>query len=186
MSWEEETKTWLEEQVALRQATMDDTLQHTSKVLSHITNVRNSCNKLGFKLIKLGEVELGRKLIANGQIHDNSKLHGFEFENLRAESPLLDKAVAHHQKTNPHHPEYWWDGVEVGRGIYQMPEEYFAEMVCDCVARAQEFGTDARIWFFTEAQKKYEFGDFDTVGKRIKRYLDLLLEPAFKKEHERK
>lgn len=76
-------------------------------VLEHIQNVQRNCYKLGLKLIKSGDVEFGRILIANGQIHDNSKLTGIEFEHLFGGDPLLMTVVKHHSSTNPHHPEYW-------------------------------------------------------------------------------
>ncbi len=158
---------------------VEDVEKRLLKVLEHISNVQRNCDKLGLKLIKLGYLELGRKLIANGRIHDNSKLHGIEFDHLIAGSPILKVAVKHHQSVNPHHPEHWWDGVSKGKGIDKMPDVYFAEMVCDCVARAQEFGTDARIWFFTKAKRKYRFQDSDEVATKLNFYLDLLLEKSF-------
>mgnify|MGYP003427237543 CR=1 FL=1 len=148
-------------------------------ILEHINNVQRNCDKLGLKLIKLGQVNMGRKLIANGRIHDNSKFHGIEFEHLFYRSHILKDVISHHQSVNPHHPEYWWDGKVHGKGIYQMPDVYFAEMVCDCVARSQEFGTDVRVWFFTKAKEKYGFDDCDEVAKKVNYYLDLLLEKPF-------
>lgn len=113
-------------------------------VLEHIQNVQRNCYRLGLKLIKNGEVELGRIIIANGQVHDNSKFKGIEFEHLFYGDPLLTTVVKHHSTTNPHHPEYWG-------GIQNMPDVYLAEMVCDCAARSAEFGTDLRKWFSESA-----------------------------------
>lgn len=143
-------------------------------VLEHIQNVQRNCYKLGLKLIKSGDVEFGRILIANGQIHDNSKLTGIEFDHLYSGDPILMTVVKHHASTNPHHPEYWGS-------IQQMPDVYVAEMVCDCAARSAEFGSDLRKWFSEEATKKYNFTMDDKDGLRITKYLDLLLTPAFKK-----
>lgn len=142
-------------------------------VLEHIQNVQRNCYKLGLKLIKSGEVELGRNLIANGQIHDNSKFKGIEFDHLFYGDPILFDVIKHHSSTNPHHPEYWGS-------IQQMPDVYIAEMVCDCAARSSEFGSDLRKWFFEEATKKYKFEVNDVDGIRITRFLNLLLAPAFK------
>lgn len=141
-------------------------------VLSHIDNVRRNCNKIGLKLISMGEIEMGRMLISNGQIHDNSKLSGIEFEHLFAGDPLLPEVVSHHTKTNPHHPEFWGS-------IHKMPEIYIAEMVCDCAARSSEFGTDVRKWFSDTSAKKYGFSMEDHVGELILKYLDLLLARPF-------
>ena len=151
-----------------------DKIEKLEKVLDHIKHVQENCYKLGFKLIKRGQFELGRKLIANGQIHDNSKFHGVEFDHLFADDTLLFTAVKHHASTNPHHPEYWVS-------IHIMPEEYIAEMVCDCTARSSEFGSDVRQWFMLQATEKYGFTMDDEVGKKIVFYLDLLLDKPFKK-----
>jgi hypothetical protein len=142
-------------------------------VLEHIQNVQRNCYRLGLKLIKKGEVELGRMLIANGQIHDNSKFKGIEFDHLFYGDPLLMDVVKHHSSTNSHHPECWG-------GIQKMPDVYIAEMVCDCAARSAEFGTDLRKWFSESATKKYNFEMTDEDGLRITRFIDILLSPSFK------
>ena len=127
---------------------------------------------MGLKLIKMGQFHIGRNLIANGQIHDNSKFKGIEFEELFFDSSILKDAIKHHSSTNPHHPEYWGS-------IQNMPDVYLAEMVCDCCARSAEFGTDVRTWFTMSATSKYNFKMDDEVGVKIKYYLDILLEQPF-------
>lgn len=107
-----------------------------------------------------------------GRIHDASKLEPFEFEHLHDDSPLFQDALIKHRTGNPHHPEHW-------KSIHDMPDEYLAEMVCDCAARAQEFGTDVSNWFETVATEKYGFTMKDECGKKIKLYLNLLLTPKF-------
>ena len=144
------------------------------KVLSHIQNVQRNCYRLGLILIKENEVELGRNLIANGQIHDNSKLKGIEFDHLFHQDEILHLVVKHHSSTNPHHPEYWGT-------IQKMPDVYLAEMVCDCAARSSEFGTDVREWIKDKATVKYGFNIQDEVGVKLSKYLDLLLEKPFQK-----
>ena len=143
-------------------------------VLSHIENVQRNCNKVGLKLIRSGHISLGRNLIANGHIHDNSKFKGIEWEHLFSGSHILADVISHHNTTNAHHPEYWG-------GIHEMPELYVAEMVCDVTARSQEFGTGIREWIKKEATKKYKFKLTDPVGEQIIKYLDLLLEKPFEK-----
>lgn len=142
------------------------------KVLKHIQNVQRNCYDLGLKLIDLGELELGRNLIANGQIHDNSKFKGIEFDHLFYGDPLLLDVVKHHSSTNPHHPEYWGD-------IHSMPSVFIAEMVCDCAARASEFGTDLRVWFEQKATLKYNYTMNQPIGIHILKFLNLLLETPF-------
>lgn len=150
-----------------------NTEEKINAVLFHIDNVRRNCNKIGLKLISSGEIEIGRMLISNGQIHDNSKLSGIEFEHLFVGDPLLPEVASHHAKTNPHHPEFWGS-------IHKMPEVYIAEMVCDCAARGSEFGTDVRKWFSDVSTVKYGFSMDDPCGILIQKYLDLLLTKPFK------
>ena len=150
----------------------NSTYEKIEKVLSHIQNVQRNCYKLGMKLIMMNELELGRNLIAHGQIHDNSKLSGIEFEHLFAGDAILGDVIKHHAQINPHHPEHWGS-------IQKMPEVYVAEMVCDCIARSSEFGTDVRVWFRERATTKYGFSMDDAVGTMITKYIDLVLEKPF-------
>jgi hypothetical protein len=150
-----------------------DSYTRLEKVLIHIQNVQRISQRLGILLMKEGEQELGKNLIANAQLHDNSKLRGIEFDHLFAGDELLSVTVSHHQKTNPHHPEYWG-------GIQNMPEVFFAEMVCDWAARGGEFGSNVREWITNSATEKYNFEMTDTVGIQVNRFLDLILEKPFK------
>lgn len=143
------------------------------EILEHIKHVQENCYKLGLKLIRLGEIELGRNLIANGQIHDNSKFKGIEFEHLFPGDVILSDVVKHHAYTNAHHPEFWG-------GIKNMPRLYIAEMVCDCLSRSTEFGSDIRDWFDDVATIKYGYAIDDEISKTIHYFLDLLLTKKFK------
>lgn len=149
------------------------TYDKISSVLNHIENVQRNCYRLGLTLIKKGDVEMGRILIANGQVHDNSKFKGIEFDHLFNGSPLLKDVVRHHATTNPHHPEYWGN-------IHCMPDVYLAEMACDCAARSAEFGSDLRKWITETATHKYVFDIDGRVGQTLMKFVDLLLTPAFK------
>lgn len=146
-------------------------------VIRHIKRVEDNCNLLARKLMD-SEPEIALKLIQLGRIHDASKFDEFEFKWLGnyepAKPPQFFEALKIHHSKNPHHPEHWKGG------IWEMPDVYIAEMVCDCHARGQEFGTDTRVWFKTQATVKYGFWMDDRVGKLITKYLDLLLSPIFK------
>ena len=148
------------------------------KILRHIKHVQDNTLLLGQRLIEKGEGSLGLDLIANGQIHDNSKLRGVEWLNLHEDIKesnveLFELAAKHHITTNPHHPEYW------GR-IQEMPRIYVAEMVCDLSARSSEFGNDLRDWIKDKATKKYGFTLNSKVFKEIKFFTELLLDETFK------
>jgi len=155
-----------------------------SSIIRHIKKVEDNCNIIAKHFEKEGFLDLALLMIKLGREHDLSKFDKYEFKNLnsQASEDKFKIALALHQERNKHHPEYW---IKQGETIHQMPVPYLAEMVCDCVARAQEFGTDARKWFENEATVKYGFKMEDIIGKAIKEYLDLLLPQPFKKSSEK-
>jgi len=55
----------------------------------------------------------------------------------------------HHQKTNPHHWEYWVIPTKKGPDTLEMPETYVREMVADwCGAGRAKTGTwDIKKWY---------------------------------------
>lgn len=153
---------------------MSDTSK-LDKLLRHIKHVQDAALVLGERLMEKGETEFGRLLIANSMIHDNSKFFGIEWEQLNgdADPEILKIAVHQHQKTNPHHPEYW-------NGVDSMPRIYLAEMVCDWFARSLEFGTSFREWVTGDAMEKYGIKCNSIAHKRIKEFVCLLVEEPFK------
>lgn len=148
--------------------------EHLNTIIRHVKRVEDNCNRLA-SLLKNDDFEFSLQLIRLGRIHDASKFGLVEFYDLRIESKNFPEALILHRKNNPHHPEYW-------ESIQKMPDIYIAEMVCDCVARGQEFGSDTRKWFREEATKIYEFTVDDRVGLLIEKYLNLLLTEPFKKD----
>lgn len=162
-------------------ATLDESdiqEKRLDSVLRHIENVREDCELLGHRLIEQGETALGRDLIANGLIHDNSKLRGIEW--LYLHTDVKDKneaaftlAYKQHISTNRHHPEAWPGGIE------EMDRLHIAEMVCDWHARSSEFGTDLRSWVKEKACRKYSLSCSGKIYKHIKEFLDMLLERRF-------
>jgi hypothetical protein len=157
-----------------------ETMDKIRRIARHIRNVEDNCLILGEKLIERGEIDLGHKLIANGYVHDASKFHGIEWENMAPDEPLheegaklkLKLAVQHHNRTNQHHPEYWG-------GIKHMPRLYLAEMVADWKARSEEFGSSVRDWVNEGAAKRFGFTKDDKVYQEIMEFVDLLCERPF-------
>lgn len=156
------------------------TMTKINIITRHIRNVEDNCLLLGEKLINTGEIELGHKLIANGHVHDASKFWGMEWEYMALTPPTgeegaklkLKMAIAHHNRTNEHHPEYWGD-------IRLMPRLFLAEMVCDWKARSEEFGTSLRDWIDEQATKRFAFTKDEKVYKDIMVFVDLLCQPPF-------
>lgn len=147
-------------------------------LIRHINNVRESCIVLGERLQEKGEIELGRNLIANGFIHDNSKFHGIEWLYLNSETKEKDPdlfllAANQHITTNFHHPEYWGS-------IHEVPRIYLCEMVADWRSRSSEFGNDLRMWIKDKACEKYDMSIHSDTYKEIMEFVEILLEPSFK------
>lgn len=148
------------------------------KLLRHIKLVQEAALIIGKKLIIEGRTESGLQLIANSMEHDISKFKGIEWEELCcSDTNKLDEnqknAIAHHQKVNAHHPEYW-------AGIDEMPDVFVAELVCDLYARSAELGTDLRDYEKNVFQKRYNVSPTGKSWKRIKYYTDLLLDQKLK------
>lgn len=155
-----------------------DNNERLDKIIRHINHVKDDCIVLSEKLIKSGEEDIGRKLIANGFIHDASKFHGIEWLYLHEDikekdSEKFELAVQNHQSQNPHHPEFWGE-------IGEMPRLYIAEFVCDIKARSNEFGSDLKEWISESATKRWKFSKSGKVYKEVKEFVDLLLESPFK------
>lgn len=147
-------------------------------LVRHIENVQANCLLMGERLVEKGELDFGRRLIANGFIHDHSKFGGIEWEFLHGDikethPEQFELAARQHTHSNFHHPEYWIS-------IHEMPRIFLAEMVCDWAARSQEFGNDLREWTREKASKKFDFTFQSKVYKEIKFFVEMLLDPAFK------
>lgn len=144
-------------------------------LIRHIDHVRDNCILLGERLINKG-IPIGRLLIANGFIHDNSKFYGIEWEFLTDSSgdpELMRAAIKQHNTTNPHHPEYWGT-------IDLMPNVYMAEMVCDWAARSSEFGTSLQDWINEGAAARFDYTLDSEVYRKIMSYANLLCDKPFK------
>jgi hypothetical protein len=165
----------------------EETMDKIRSLTRHIRNVEDNCLFLGTELIKRGEVDLGRRLIANGYVHDTSKFYGIEFENLshsvssntKEENAKLKLriAVQHHCATNSHHPEFW-------DGIKNMPRIAIGELVADWKSRSEEFGTNLRDWIDGEAAKRWEFTKEDSVYKEVMEFVDILCPKPFENVQE--
>lgn len=155
---------------------MEEDVKHLHDVLRHIKNVRDNCDLLGERLIEKGEMKLGIRLIALGQIHDYSKIYNEnEFKYLRDSwygNPEFASALLSHISTNLHHPEAW-------NSIEEMPRVYVAEMICDWKSRSSEFGGDVVEWVKDKATKKFGFSTKGKVYKEIKELMGILLDKSF-------
>ena len=148
-------------------------------LVRHIQGVQDNCLLLGKRLIENGEFELARTLIANSMQHDASKFRGIEwdyFGESNVGGDMLIHAVKQHNRTNPHHPEYW---TENG-GIHKMPKVYLLEMICDWKQRSSEFGTSLIEYIDLNATNRFSFTKDDAVYQTIIHYVNMILDKPFK------
>lgn len=148
------------------------------EALRHLKNVHAACELMALRLIdrnQSGDREMAMILVVNGFTHDLSKLRGIEWKYIHQDTDKdnLKLAIEQHQATNEHHPEFWG-------GADKMPPVRVAEMVCDWFARSQEMGTDLRV-YMKSALKRFEIRPQSKLGRAIKSFVDLLLDPKFKK-----
>jgi len=151
-------------------------IDRLQKLIRHIRGVQENALILGERLMEQGHFNLGKMIIANSFLHDNTKFLGSEWEYLSTEPSDHDLkiAVSQHNRTNRHHPEFY-DG-----GIHDMPREYLAELICDWKSRSGERGTSLIEWINTEAMKRYRFSKDDLVYRDLMEFVDLLIEPPLK------
>ena len=159
----------------------EETMRKIRDISKHIRNVEDNCLLLGERLIMRGEIDLGKRLIANGYVHDASKFGGVEFEFMSPGKSYTEEgaklklklAVHHHRLTNPHHVEFW------SNGISDMPDVYLCELVCDLKARSEEFGTALMDYIDNEGLKRWDIDKDNPVYKKILDYVGLLCSKPF-------
>lgn len=162
----------LEEEIQ-RLEEIKDFQRRIDMVWEHVENVRRAGKLMVDALIENGEYEKARMLATRISCHDASKFVGIQWDRLTQKEKFEDgdffDAVKDHQSTNDHHPEFWGS-------ISDMPEISLVECIVDWKARSAEQGTSLVDWIKTIATKKYDFNLKGATWKRIRKYLDLLLE----------
>lgn len=150
--------------------------EHLDNLVRHITLVQDACLLMGRRLIAQGDTDLGRIIIARGFRHDQTKFSGIEWRFLHVGPDVpqeqLDLAILQHIQSNDHHAEFWGN-------IDKMPIECLGEMICDCYARSQEFGTGLRDWIDKVAVEKYK--PSKQTYKKMIRFVNILLKDSFRK-----
>lgn len=150
--------------------------EHVDDLVTHIRRVQDNARNLAEKLAANGRAEFARVLLAKVAVHDASKWSGIEWEYMHqgpdVDLAMLEKAIKQHQKTNDHHPEFFG-------GLANMYEIACAEMVCDWLARSQEFASDLRVYVRTQAAERFNFHAAPVQKKWIEATIDLLLPAKF-------
>jgi hypothetical protein len=147
-----------------------------SSIVRHIRNVQEEGILLAERLVELGELDLARRLVQRCFRHDVSKFEGIEWEYLGSDNKeRLTMAVCQHRVVNSHHPEFHI------KGIHSMDDLDLAEFVVDVKARSSEFGTNLRDWIKDVAMERFHFKIQSNCYKKIKKYVDLLLDEPLSK-----
>lgn len=149
-------------------------LEKVNAILKHIQRVEQNCIELAMKILPT-DLRFALDLISRGRSHDLSKFKPYQFEHLWDGDTKFESALLQHRSLEMHHPDYHTGG------IYGMSDLDIAEMVCDCLARAQEFGSDIRDFFFREENAPTLFdykGDIE-IQSKIEKYLSLILAKTF-------
>lgn len=164
----------------------DKVLEYRSYIIEHINNVKKAFDIYGELLcneLELDYIET-RNQIAQ---HDESKWNTEEFDLYRAkfhpyknEKPISDyefnKAWLHHIHNNPHHPQYWiyYDDETNKVSVYDIPDIYIAEMLCDWIAMGYKFN-DTCYNYYNKKGKDKLFTDntrfkVEQLLKKIKQF----------------
>jgi hypothetical protein len=122
-------------------------------IKEHRTNVKLAWNELinWIDFINYEDWKAVNDLI---RAHDKSKYSKEEFEAYRnffffedGDKKAFTYAWNHHQKTNPHHWQYWLmykDGKTIA---LEMPFKYVIEMFCDWLAMSIKFDNLPSKWY---------------------------------------
>lgn len=152
--------------------------EHLDDLIRHKERVKDAGILLGKRLIAEGRDELGKQVIARGYAHDLSKFEGIEWQFLHCGNDVdpndLQQAMSHHwcQTQNRHHPEFHG-------GLKNMTELDVMEMICDFLARSQEFGTSLRDWISTQANVRFHIDECPAQKAWIDKTINLLLRDQF-------
>ena len=156
----------------------EEDLKHLDSVLEHIETVQKYMKKIAKILLEQGDASLYRELYAAAQIHDNSKISNeIEFLYLRSSTKEKDPekffmALKCHQSNNSHHIEYH-------QCVSDMTDVQLIEMICDWRARSVEQNTNILDWV-KEFCKIHNISKQGKDWKRIKKYINMLIEEKFK------
>lgn len=94
--------------------------------------------------------------------HDESKNNSIEFHGYRQfflaldgekNQDIFNQAWNQHQKTNPHHWQYWIMWKPEGSIALDMSWEYIIEMLCDWAGMSLQFGDKPSLFYDKEKDK---------------------------------
>lgn len=153
--------------------------QYTEYINNHINNVKLCYEKaidafrIVFPEIYEDEKQLGF-LLGNLQNHDESKFSPHEFyhygmrffpmEGIDPDDKFIinnfELAWLHHVHNNPHHPGYWVLVEDNKIKIFDMPDIYIIEMLCDWMAMSVHFNSSTEDYWNSDSAKKLPMSEY--------------------------
>lgn len=136
------------------------------------------------KVFSEDEISILSKNIYN---HDLSKYGDEEFEPYRKEFFPIDGEISdkkefsmawnHHQKSNPHHWQYWVLPKKIENEAIPIPMCYVVEMLCDWTAMSFQKGGSVTEWFESELPKMIIHEKTkETIRNLISEFEEILIE----------
>lgn len=142
--------------------------EYQNYITNHIDNVHKAFSICGGMLCEELNIDYN-ELEEQISIHDESKWEVEEFDLYRqkfhpepGEKEVsrydFNKAWLHHIHNNPHHSEHWilYDPEEKQSYVYDMPDNYIAEMLLDWIAMSYAKGGTAYDYYYSH-KNKYTF-----------------------------
>ena len=133
--------------------------EYAEYIKEHIQNVQLVYRKMLYRGHFNGDSEWEGMLANNIGNHDQSK-YETEFDGYRQwfypckdeirNKDKFDFAWNYHQKTNPHHWQYWVMYKTDGSVALDMPYQFIVEMLCDWTAMSIKFKNMPSEWYAKE------------------------------------
>lgn len=154
----------------------------------HIGGVKKAYEKFKEVLLTESDLTVEELTALDNQIdmHDASKyedeefypyLHHFYPSGAGADSEeAYDRAWNHHQKSNPHHWQYWILQKDSGeQKVLDMPENYVIEMLCDWMSFSLKNPESTAYKWWTDNQDKMLMSE--GTKNLVNKYIEYFKEP---------
>lgn len=168
----------------------EEEVKYSDYIEEHLSNIRNVWEDLSksnsFNSLNITDNEKN-KLMENLSNHDRSKYSTEEFEpyrknffpsKLEDENPEVngfEKAWNHHQKSNPHHWQYWLMWKDGETTALEMQKEYLIEMLIDWTAMSYKFKDTPKNFY---DKNKYTMMFHEQTRSDLEEYLPVFTELA--------
>ena len=160
---------------------------------NHIKNVQEAYLMASGAFLEIfpevyNDNKLTNQLTTNLRSHDKSKFSDDEFWDyamrffpINSVNPYSKKiqdefniAWLHHVHNNPHHPAHW-TLVEDGEiKIFDMPDIYIIEMLCDWMAMSKYFNSTTLEYWQSESAQKLPMSDY--TKSKVEEFINWMID----------